>query len=336
MFKTVVVIPNWNGLDTIAACIDSLQKQSIKAHIIVVDNGSVDSSVKFIESNYPEIELIKHEYNKGFTGGVNAGFKRAIELRANYVAAFNNDAVADKNWLKNLADYLDGSQKVGIAASKILSANGDYIDSTGDYYTNWGLSYPRGRGESDINKYDELTDIFSASGGASLYRVSALQEIGLFDDDFFAYYEDVDLSFRAQLAGWKIAFIPKSIVYHKIGATSSKIKGFTTYQTVKNLPILFFKNVPTRYLFKIGIRLALTQILFVLRAISRGQIWAVTKGVFKSVFIVLIKVPKKRHSIQSNKKVSDEYIWKMIVHDLPPNAKALRKLRSKWWKLVRK
>src|SRR6201999_312952 len=100
---------------------------------------------------------------------------------------------------------------------------------------------------SDIDKYDKQTAVFVASGGASLYRIKMLQEIGLFDEDFFAYYEDVDLSFRAQLAGWKVAYAPRAVAYHQIGATSGHIKGFTTYQTIKNLPLLFYKNVPRKF-----------------------------------------------------------------------------------------
>lgn len=334
MKNLVVVVPNWNGQDDLRACLDSLVAQTTKAHIIIVDNASVDNSLEIIES-YPGIELIKHTANKGYAGGVNPGFKRARELKADYVAPFNNDAIADPNWLKELVKTLDARPELGIVTSKILSANGKHIDSTGDYYTNWGLPYPRGRGESDINKYDDKIEIFGASGGASLYRVSMLNEIGLLDEDFFAYYEDVDLSFRAQLAGWKVAFAPGAVVYHQIGATSGKLKGFTTYQTMKNQQLLLLKNVPRRYMYRIGWRFSIAHILFYLRAISRGQFWIATKGDLKGTWLLFAGMAKRR-TIQKTKKVSDEYIWNLLVHDLPPNAKALRKLRAGWWKIIRK
>ena len=162
-----------------------------------------------------------------------------------------------------------------------------------------------------------------------------LKEIGLFDEDFFAYYEDVDISFRAQLAGWKILYEPSAVAYHEIGATSSKIPGFTTYQTIKNLPWLFWKNVPRKYLFSVGIRFYLAYFSFVLSAISRGQFMPVIKGLFVSV----IFMPKKliqRHKIQSSAKVSPEYIWSIMTHDLPPNAIKLRKIRSIYHKLIKK
>src|SRR5665811_2212163 len=192
----VVVVPNWNGADCLAACLDSLLAQSVKPRVIVVVNGSADGSLELLKK-YPGVEVIKHDVNKGFAGGVNAGFRRAIEDGVKYVATLNNDAVADKGWLEQLMAVFDKNPEVGIVTSKILDAKGQKIDSTGDYLTVWGLPYPRGRGEPELDKYDEQVDIFAASGGASLYRVKMLKEIGLFDEDFFAYYEDVDLSFRA-------------------------------------------------------------------------------------------------------------------------------------------
>lgn len=326
MSEPCVIVPNWNGEDSLRDCLDSLRAQSLKPHVIVVDNGSVDGSVDLIRQNYPEVELIQHLTNKGYAGGVNAGFERAIERGAEYAAPFNNDAVADKEWLRELVAYLDKHPKAGIAACKLLTADGRALDSTGDYYTVWGLPYPHGRGEHDVDKYDDQTDIFAASGGASAFRVSMLREIGLFDERFFAYYEDVDLSFRAQLAGWKVAYVPSSRAYHAIGATSGRVRGFTTYQTLKNLPMLLVKNVPRRYLWRVSWRFCLAQILFFFRAVSRGHIWSAIKGKFMCLWYLPGTLLKRRR-IQRGRKVSDEYIWNLIVHDLPPNARALRRLR---------
>lgn len=330
--QPVVIVPNWNGIEELPECLDSLQKQSLKAHVIVVDNGSKDGSVELIEEKYPDIELIKHDTNLGYAGGVNPGFKRAIALKAKYAAPFNNDAVADKDWLKNLVAYMEDHEEIGVAACKLLSEGGHRIDSTGDYYTNWGLPYPRGRGENATDKYDKETEIFAASGGASLYRVSMLKKVGLLDEDFFAYYEDVDLSFRAQLQGYKIAYVPEAVAYHKISATSSRMKGFATYQTLKNLPVLMYKNVPRSYLPKVACRLWLAQTLFFGRAVTRGHGWYALKGVWKSVLLTR-STYQKRQEIQASKTVSDDCVWSMMVHDLPPNATALRSLRNKWWRV---
>jgi len=326
-----VVVPNWNGAERLAACLDSLLAQSLAARVVVVDNGSVDGSLALLEK-YPAVEVIRHSRNLGFAGGVNAGFRRAIEEGADYVAAFNNDAVADKRWLEELVKCLAANPAAGIAACKLLSADGRHLDSTGDYYTVWGLPYPRGRGEAGLDKYDSAVEIFGASGGASLYRVAMLQAVGLFDEDFFAYYEDVDLSFRAQLAGWKVRYAPAAVAYHAIGATSGQIKGFATYQTVKNLPMLFWKNVPPGRIFiSVLPRFTLAYLAIIGSALRRGQVWPVAKG--WAVYAWLL--PKKlaqRYRIQRARQVSKDYIWSLLIHDLPPNARALRRLRAGWRK----
>jgi GT2 family glycosyltransferase len=333
--KVAVVVPNWNGIATLGACIESLQNQSLLPRIIVVENGSVDDSLTLLQTKYSGVTVLVQPKNLGFAGGVNIGLVRAISDGAQFVALFNNDAVAEKDWLRNLVKAMTHDDNTGIVTCKFMDISGKHLDSTGDQYTNWGLPYPRGRGEPVSNRFDKQLDVFAASGGASLYRVKMLKEIGLFDKNFFAYYEDVDLSFRAQLAGWKVRYCPQAIAYHQIGATSSKINGFTTYQTMKNLPWLLWKNVPGRYLFSVLPRFKLAYLSFYASAWRRHRGWAATKGLLVSVALF----PKKlwqRHNIQKNKKVSDNYIWNIITHDLPPNAHKLRALRARWWKAGRR
>jgi GT2 family glycosyltransferase len=330
-----IVIPNWNGKDSLPACLDSLRSQTVATNIVVVDNGSVDGSLDLLSQKYPDITVLPQPKNLGFAGGVNVGIKYAIDQAADYVALFNNDAVADKDWLKNLVAVLDQQPKVGIVTGKLLDDQKSHIDSTGDYYTTWGLPYPRGRGEPVSDKYDNHTDVFAASGGASLYRLEMLKQIGLFDEAFFAYYEDVDLSWRAQLAGWQVMYEPSAIAYHQIGATSSKIKGFTTYQTMKNLPMIGRKNIPLKLLPKILPRFFIAYSSFYWSAVARGQAWPATKGWFMA-FVNLPRNFYQRHAIQKNRQVSVDYINKTLVHDLPPNATKLRSLRAKWWRLTGK
>jgi GT2 family glycosyltransferase len=333
--KTAVVIPNWNGKDSLGNCLDSLQAQTEPAEIIVVDNGSTDGSVEFLGINYPAVVLIKRDKNYGFTGGTNPGMQKAIGDGFKYVALFNNDAIADKNWLKQLVAFLDEHDNAGIATSKICDAKKTHLDSTGEGYSIWGLPFPRGRAEEFSHKYDKDVWVFGASGGASLHRIKMLEEIGLFDNDFFAYYEDVDLSFRAQLAGWKIGYVPEAIASHEIGATSSKMKGFTTYQTMKNLPMLLWKNVPFKLLPVIVPRFYIAYNAFYISAARRGQLWPALRGELAFV----IKFPKKlsqRRHIQKSRRVSLEYINSIMTHDLPPKADKLWALRAKWRKITRK
>jgi GT2 family glycosyltransferase len=322
------VIPNWNGIDSIGDALASLEAQTQKSTIIVVENGSTDGSIEFIEKNYPDVVLLKQPKNLGFAEGVNVGIRYANNEGADAVALFNNDAIANKDWLKHLVDRLDSNSKIGIVTCKFMKTSNEYLDSTGDQYTSWGLPYPRGRRESNTNKYDDDNYVFGASGGASLYRTKMLKEIGLFDKDFFAYYEDIDVSFRAQLVGWKVYFEPKAVAYHAIGGTSRKLKGFTTYQTIKNLPWIFWKDVPLRLMPTVFPRLSLAMWGFIVSAIGRGHTWYAAKG----IFVGIILTPKKlvqRRKIQKNKKVTDKYIRSIITWDLPPNARRLRNLRSR-------
>ena len=335
MSKTSIVVPNWNGADVVGGCLDSLLAQTAESRIIVVDNGSTDSSVEYLRSNYPEIELVVLTKNRGFAGGVNAGIRRAVGLGSKYIGLLNSDAITDKNWLKNLVDFLDKHPKAGIATAKILNQTGEYLDSTGDIYTIWGLPYPLGRREADTGQYDNQRWVFGASGGASLYKTEMFNEIGLFDEDFFAYYEDVDISFRAQLAGWKVAYVPKAVVYHQIGGTSNRIRGFATYHTLKNLPLLLWKNVPWPLMPKVWPRLALAYSAIAVKTLLRGQFGPF----FKGIFMATVLWPKKlvqRAKIQKNRKVPAAYIDSIITHDLPPNARNLRAIRGFWWKLRRK
>lgn len=333
--KVAVVIPNWNGAELITTCLHSLEKQTIKAEIIVVDNGSHDESVQIIKSTFPKTLLQENHKNLGFARGVNQGIKKAMALDVQYVALFNNDAEADAQWLERLVRCLDEHPDTAIATCKFLNSDGKKIDSTSERYTVWGLSYPRGRDEPVSDKYDKQKLVFGASGGASLYRVEALKEIGLFDEGFFAYYEDVDISFRAQLAGWKVRYVPEAIATHQISATTGKIKGFATYHTIKNLPLLLWKNVPRKLLPTLLPRFIFAHKAFVFSAIARGEVWPAIKGVAMATWL-LPGALVQRHRIQRKRKVSPAYIASILVWDLPPNAYKLRRLRTGWQRFLRK
>lgn len=327
-----VVIPNVNGADWLATSIDSVLAQSYKEFdLIIVDNGSLDDSRTIIESYQAKddrVRAIFRDKNYGFTGGVNPGMELAIEEGAEFVAPFNNDAVADKDWLKKLHDALKKDETLGIATCKLLHLDGKTIDSTADLYTIWGLPYPRGRDEPASDKYDQHTEIFGASGGASMYRTKMLKEIGVFDQDFFAYYEDIDISFRAHLAGWKVRYVPDSLVYHGQGKTSERMpSGFTTYQYMKNVPMVLFKDVPGRLFWRVAPRLWLAYTLFFANAFLHGSGGAAFRGWLKG-FLLLPKNLAKRRHIQKNRKVPIDYILGIMTHDLPPNAHKLRTLRS--------
>lgn len=328
MKRVVIVVLNWNGIADTIDCLSSLEKQSYKNFVIVViDNGSTDNSPELLSKyqiTHKNVEVVYNPDNFGFTGGVNTGIEWALNNDCGYVALLNNDSVADKDWLKNLIDSAK-QKEVGISTGLLLLADGKTIDSTGDWYSKWGLPFPRNRNDktADAPK-DEF--VFSASGGASLYKTEMLRDIGVFDEDFFAYYEDTDISFRAQLAGWKVAYNSKAIAYHKQGETSKKMPGFAVYQTFKNLPLLFIKNVPRGLLLSIGVRFYFAYILMFFNAIAKGNGKPAVKGAWKG-FILGFKKLGERLMIQKNKRVSTKYVKSMLWNDLPPDQTGLRKLR---------
>src|SRR3989338_3344614 len=303
MAKVSVVIPNWNGQQELPACLDARKAQSLQAEIIVVENGSSDGSKELLYGKYPKVTVIPLARNTGFAGGVNVGLRYAADAGHDFTALLNNDALANKNWLEGLVEAMEASPRAGIVTSKMISDTGEYLDSTGELYTIWGLPYRGGGSEASNSKYDSLKEVFGGSGGASLYRHKMLAQIGFLDEDFFAYYEDVDLSFRAQLAGWKVLYEPAAIVRHHIGSTSSRVRGFTTYQAMKNLPWLAIKNVP--------------------------------KGMGRMLRLLPKKIVQRRR-IQKKRTVSPRYINSILTHDLPPDARGLRSLRAFWWKLRKK
>ncbi len=338
--RVFVIIPNYNGADELPRAVDSVLGQSFKDFtLVLVDNASSDKSKEIIEQycrKDPRVQAVWNDKNYGYTGGVNPGLELAIEAGADYAAPFNNDAVAHKDWLKHLINFLDENPKYGIAACNLLHIDGKTYDSTADQYSVWGLPFPRGRDEPVGDKY-KAGDIFGASGGASMYRVKMLKEVGLFDQDFFAYYEDIDLSFRAQYAGWKVRYVPESTVFHAQGVTSERIgSGFTTYQYMKNAPMVVIKDVPTKYMWRVVPRFALQYSLSFANAVFKKHY---TKPALRGFWEITRLMPKKiheRHQIQRSQKVSDGYMWSLFLHDLPPTAHKLRKLRASWWKLRRK
>ena len=287
--KILAVVLCWNNKDIIKPCVDSLLAQTETVEILVVDNGSKDGSYDSLENTYGEkIKLVKNPTNLGFAGGANIGFNWAKENGFDYVALLNSDAVADSKWLAELKLNFTDS-KVGISTSKILKLDGKGVDTTGEELYYWGIASPRGRGEIDSGQYDKKEEVFGGSGGASMYRMKMIEDVGMFDEDFFAYCEDVDLSFRSRLFGWMVMYNPKATVRHAIGASSSKISGLTVRMSIKNQPMLLIKNIPLRYLPGVSIRYSALWSGAIISGFKTGNGKQVTLGVLK--FMVLI--PKK-------------------------------------------
>ena len=331
MNSLAIIVLNWNGADDTLNCVESLQQQTLRPEIIIVDNNSSDDSVERFEDHIKSQKkdapiLIKNSQNLGFAGGINTGLVYAKEHNFEYIGVLNPDAIADKEWCQALVNELSSHPKCGITTGILQRRNSKTLDTTGDFYTTWGLPGPRNRDEPIKNAPDKPGEVFGATGGGAIYRTAIFDDIDMFDEDFFMYYEDVDLSFRAQLAGWKVRFTPKAIAYHKVGASSKKVPGLAVYNTFKNLPLVFIKNVPGKLFWYIGLRFFLTYWLIFASAVRHGNGWPAFKGMLASI----IRKPaayKKRLTIQKNRKVSVDYI-RNIIHKGPlPNQTGLLKFK---------
>ena len=246
--KVSVVTPNYNGLKFLNNYFETLLIQSrFIEEIIIIDNASTDGSIEFIEefmdsSNYPiKIVLIKNEDNLGFAPAVNQGIEQA--------KCENNDVELEWNALEEIIKAMDESIELGenpfsIQSKMIQHYNRKLIDDAGDEYTLLAWTKKVGDGQP-VDRYLDKREIFSSCAGAALYRKSALEEIGLFDANFFAYVEDIDLAYRAQIYGYRNYFCPDSIVYHYGSATSgSRYNEFKIRLAARNNVFLIYKNFP--------------------------------------------------------------------------------------------
>ena len=245
--KVSVVTPNYNGKDFLYAYFESLIKNSNEiGEVIIVDNGSRDGSQEFIR-NYREkvdfpIVLIENSQNLGFAEAVNQGISKA---RYDYIFSLNNDTVVEKSAILELLNLLNTDGRIFSVSSKMVQFNNpELIDDAGDDYTL--LAYTKKRGNNqNLNKFIEVSEVFSSCAGAALYRKDLLEELGGFDSEFFAYMEDVDLGYRARINGYKNLFCPNAIVYHMGSATTgSQYNEFKVRLAARNNVWVVYKNLP--------------------------------------------------------------------------------------------
>ena len=333
--RVAVVVPSWDGEEHLPACLDALAAQTLEHLAVVVDNGSTDGSVDLVRERYPHVRLVRLPRNRGFAGGVNAGIAAALDAGCELVALLNNDAVAEPGWLERLVAEADAHPEAGIVGAKVLTWDGTHLDSTGDRYSLWGLPTPRGRGEPDDGRYDDARDLLAASGGASLYRAALLRQVGGFDEAFFAYYEDVDLSLRAQLAGWAVRYAPAARVRHRIGGTSARVPDFARFHVLRNLVYLFVKDVPAPLLPRALPRFALLYLSMVASGVARGH----ARVTLRAAGAALVRLPvllARRRAVQRARTVPVERFAALLEPDLPPEQAALRRLEARWRQLRRR
>ncbi|NLE43895.1 MAG: glycosyltransferase family 2 protein [Chloroflexi bacterium] len=236
-----VIIPNWNGAAYIPACLASLRRQTLpEFEVIVADNASTDGSLALLARDYPEVHVVALGTNQGFTGACNAGLEVA---RGEFVVLLNNDTEADAHWIEEIVAAFGRHPDAGLVASKMLLFDRrDTLHTAGDYYRVNGIPGNRGVWQRDVGQYETEEYVFSACGGTAAYRRAMLDQIGTLDQDFFFSCEDLDLAWRAQLAGWRCVYAPRAIVYHKLGATGG---GSTaSFYDGRNMIYLLAKDYP--------------------------------------------------------------------------------------------
>ena len=304
-----VVILNWNGKHHLEECLSSVMRQTYKEYeVLVVDNGSTDGSQEYVRSRFPSVSLICNGENFGFCKGNNIGIRAA---KGEYIVLLNNDTVVEPDWLQQLYDCMISDTEVGFCASKLLSySERELLDAAGDGYSVCGAGYKRGYLE-EAAKYDEDEYVFGACAGAAMYNREMLDKIGLLDEDFFVAYEDSDLSFRAQLAGYKCKFASRAKVYHKVNSTLGTLSDTYVFYGHRNVEYAYFKNIPGKLIKKTILQHIAYNFLGLVYFTMKGKARPFVRA--KMDFIRNRKaVKEKRNKIQSTKSVDDQYIWSML------------------------
>jgi GT2 family glycosyltransferase len=308
-----IIVPHYNGAHHLVTCFKALQGQTYSClEIILVDNGSTDDSVALVRREFPEVKIIELGQNLGLTGAINRGIGLA---QGPLIVPLNNDTEVSPSWAQALVEAADTHPEAGIIACKmLLFSERDRLHSAGDGFGVDGIPINRGVWQKDEGQFDQDVYIFGGCGGAVAYRREMLEDIGLFDEDLFMYLEDVDLNWRAQLAGYRTVFAPKAAVYHHLSATGGGV--IASYFTGRNTLFVLAKNLPGplfrrhwRAILKAQLKIAVEALRAwrgeAARARLRGQLagmWGLRKWL------------AKRPAIKAKKRVSDIYIESLLSH----------------------
>lgn len=316
-----VVILNWNGKTHLIRCLASLLKVTYKPlEIIVVDNNSTDDSVSEVQREFPRVTVIANKINKGYSGGNNDGIAAS---RGKYVFILNNDTQVAKGFLEPLISLMERDASVGCVQPKLVYGhNHAVLNAVGSYMTSTGFLYHYGyRKPASAPQYNQRLTIYSAKGAAMLLRRSAVDEVGMFDEDFFIYFEETDLCHRLWLGGYKVVYEPKSLVYHYEAVDTHKqmTNSFIMFLSTRNRIASFIKNLSLTNLFFVLTALLVFDILLFLLYLGRLHV-RIAIAVVSSLLWNVRELPKtlrKRRPIQKRRKLDDESLFKTIWRNPP-------------------
>jgi GT2 family glycosyltransferase len=304
-----VIIVNYNGRSHLQTCLAALQEQEGPAfETILVDNASSDGSAEFVRASFPSVQVVVLDRNRGFAGGNNAG---AAAARGSLLVFLNNDTRVEPGWLTGLRHGLSWGDRVAMATSRIVYMHDPTIlDSAGDGMTRAGGAFKRGHG-APATLHVRRGEVFGACGAAFLIRREVFEDVGGFDEDFFLSHEDVDLSYRVRLLGFRCVYVPEAVVRHAGSATLGRTSAQSVFYGQRNLEWVYAKNTP-------GAVLALTLPLHFayLAAAFAYFSWAGRLPSFVSAkWAALRGLPRiwrKRREVQRRRRVSPREIWNVL------------------------
>lgn len=316
--KCSVIIVNWNGGQFLERCLAALHAQTKKPHeIILLDNASTDGSLEIV-CGFPAVRVIALDQNTGFARGNNLVIDSA-SIASEWFALINPDAFAAPRWLESLLAAAESNPGFDVFGSKLVnSADPTLLDGTGDAYHISGLVWRTSHGISVSAMGDSDREVFAPCAAAALYRRSAFEKVGGFDEDFFCYVEDVDLGFRLRLAGYRCLYVPQSVAHHVgSGTTGGQHSDFSVYHGHRNLVWTFVKNMPgVLFWLLLPLHVALN-LVSILWFAQRGQGAVILRAKRDAIF-GLPKVWRKRQQVQKVRVASIRDIWRVLDKRLLP------------------
>jgi len=301
-----VVILNWNGKSFLEKFLPSLLANSSKeAEVIVADNASTDDSVLFLRSAYPQIRIIQHDHNFGFAKGYNLALAK---VEADYYVLLNSDIEVTPGWIEPVIELMESDSSIAACQPKIRSyyvpQQFEYAGAAGGFIDKYGYPFCRGRFfqsiEEDHGQYDDICEIFWATGACMFVKASLFHQYGGLDEDFFANMEEIDFCWRLKNEGYRIMYCPSSVVYHIGGGTLPKVSWRKTYLNFRNNCNLLYKNLPSNLLLEVfAKRLVLDGIAATKFLVTAGfkDFFAVSKAHF-SFYRSLGKTKQKRKKLK--------------------------------------
>ena len=312
--KTVVIIVNFNGKEFLDRCLESLQCQVFhNFKTVVVDNFSRDGSVEGIEERFSGVEIIRLEKNIGFAAANNYAIKRAEGFQ--WVALLNPDAIAEPDWLSNLHMAAEKNLQYDFFGSHLKKQGSlGQLDGTGDVYHLCGLAWRRDHGMPEKQTSRLVEEIFSPCAAAAMYRRDILLDVDGFDERFFCYFEDIDLSFRLRLLGHRCLYVPNAKVEHFGSAIAGRRSDFAVYHGHRNMVWAYVKNMPSRLFWRGLPQHILANLAALIWFSLTGQAGPIFKAK-RDALLGLRKAIEQRKSIQKKTKVSSKNLKKVLATD---------------------